>query len=207
MAANDIDDFDGHPIFLAGYAPDLGVDETTAAEYAADVGNRIIRASLVELEDYEWKREGLRGYARDTNSEYLHDGTGWKLVARGWTTYTPTITGFTGTFSTAKYKIDQGMVTVKLRVAVASMTGPAVVSLPVNASDALSELLESKVTFIPTAGSVGIGHANKTSTTVVSLVTEATTAGTVYVSGVTATSPITFGATSTIAATFQYEAA
>lgn len=207
MAANGYDPTDGSPLFSDSDAPDIKLDPRQAAIYAADVGNRIIRANLAGLDAYAYEREGLRGYALDTNSEYLHDGTGWKLVARGWTNYTPTVGGFTGTFSTAKYKIDQGMVTVKVRVAVASMTGPATVSLPVNASDALDELLESKVAFIPTAGSVGIGHVRKTSTTVATLVTEATTAGTVYVSGVTATSPITFGATSTIAATFQYEAA
>ncbi|WP_341945643.1 hypothetical protein [Microbacterium sp. LWH11-1.2] len=207
MASNDIDDFDGHPIFLAGYAPDLGVDETTAAEYAADVGNRIIRANLAELDDYEWNRAGLWGHALDTKSDYRHDGTGWKIVARPWTNYTPTIANFTGTFSTAKYMIYQGVVTVKFRIAVATMSTAPTISLPLNASDALEELLMSKVLFLPSTGSRGIGHIRKDSATVASLVTEATLAGTVYVSGVTSTSPITFGATSTIAATFQYEAA
>lgn len=73
---------DGHPIFLADYAPDLGVDETVVAEYAADVGNRIVRANFAALDAYAFKREGLRGYASDSGIEYVYKGSAWVIPAR-----------------------------------------------------------------------------------------------------------------------------
>lgn len=77
MAVDSFSPTDGHPIFLDTGAPDLAVDPTKVAEYAADVGNRIIRADLATLNAYAYKRKGLRGVALDTLTEYLHDGTSW----------------------------------------------------------------------------------------------------------------------------------
>lgn len=80
MAVDSYDSTTGRPIFLDSGAPDTGVDPTEVGKYAADVGNRIIRANLAGLNSYAYKRAGLRGYAADTKFEYLHDGSGWVRV-------------------------------------------------------------------------------------------------------------------------------
>lgn len=77
MAANDYDPIDGSPLFLDSDAPDIKVDPRAVAIYAADVGNRIIRANLAELDDYDYARDGLAGIALDSGVEYRHDGSGW----------------------------------------------------------------------------------------------------------------------------------
>lgn len=77
MAIDDTDPVTGRPIFLDTKNPDIKVDPTEAAKYAADVGNRIIRANLAGLNAYAHKRAGLAGNALDTGLEYRHDGTGW----------------------------------------------------------------------------------------------------------------------------------
>lgn len=77
MAVNSNDPTTGRPIFVDTDAPDIKVDPTEAAKYAADVGNRIVRANLAALDLYAYKRAGLSGHALDTGVDYLHDGTGW----------------------------------------------------------------------------------------------------------------------------------
>lgn len=77
MAVNSVDPATGRPIFLDTDAPDIKVDPTEAAKYAADVGNRIVRDNLAGLVAYPHKRKGLRGYAKDSGYEYVHDGNDW----------------------------------------------------------------------------------------------------------------------------------
>lgn len=77
MAVNSFDSVTGRPIFVDTDAPDIKVDPTETAKYAADVGNRIIRANLAALDAYAYKRAGLRGEAADTGLEYRFNGTGW----------------------------------------------------------------------------------------------------------------------------------
>lgn len=88
MAVDDNDPTTGYPIFLDGGAPDTGVDPTEVAKYAADVGNRIVRATLAELEAYPYARAGLSGHATSTKQDYVHDGSGWRatLSDTGWLT-------------------------------------------------------------------------------------------------------------------------
>lgn len=75
---NSYDPVTGRPIFVDTDAPDIKVDPTEAARYAADVGNRIIRASLAELNAYAYKRPGLLGFAADTGAEYVYASAGWQ---------------------------------------------------------------------------------------------------------------------------------
>lgn len=77
MAVDDYDDTTGRPIFLDSGAPDTGVDPTAVGIYAAEVGNRIVKANLAALDAYAYKRAGLSGHALDTKLEYIHDGSGW----------------------------------------------------------------------------------------------------------------------------------
>ncbi len=80
MAVDSTDPTTGRPIFLDTGAPDIGVDPTEVGKYAADVGNRIVRADLAALEAYAHKRAGLSGHALDTGTDYDHTGTGWVPV-------------------------------------------------------------------------------------------------------------------------------
>lgn len=91
MAVDSYDATTGRPIFLDTGAPDIGVDPTEVGKYAADVGNRIIRADLAALDLYAYKRQGLGGHALDTKVNYVHDGTGWVPVSGGGTV---TLTAF-----------------------------------------------------------------------------------------------------------------
>jgi hypothetical protein len=77
MAVNSYDPTTGRPIFIDTDPPDIKVDPTEAAKYAADVGNRIVRPNLAALEAYEFKRAGLEGVAEDTGAVYGHNGSGW----------------------------------------------------------------------------------------------------------------------------------
>lgn len=77
MAVDSYDPTTGRPIFLDTGAPDIGVDPTAVGIYAADVGNRIVRADLAALNAYPYKRDGLMGYAKDTKRDYVYNGSGW----------------------------------------------------------------------------------------------------------------------------------
>lgn len=77
MAVDSFDPIDGHPIFLDSGAPDIGVDTTEAAKYAALVGTRLI-GTKSQRDLYPFAREGLAWFATDTGHEYVHDGVGWR---------------------------------------------------------------------------------------------------------------------------------
>ncbi len=83
MTVNHYDATDGHPIFDDLDAPDIKVDPTAAALYAAEVGNRIVKTNLAALDAYGYKRAGLSGRALATNAEYVHTGTAWRPVTPG----------------------------------------------------------------------------------------------------------------------------
>lgn len=83
MAANGSNPTTGAPRFLDTDAPDIKVDPQLAANYAADVGNRIVRADKAALDAYAYKREGLEGFAKDTDRTYWHNGVDWVLAADG----------------------------------------------------------------------------------------------------------------------------
>lgn len=98
MAVDNTNAVTGAPEYLNAAASDLGVDLTALGVYAADVGNRIVRANLAGLNAYTWKRQGLQGHALDTGQDYLHNGTGWVATVRdsGWIPVT-----FAGTWTNA----------------------------------------------------------------------------------------------------------
>lgn len=81
MAVDSYDPITGAPQFSDGGAPDIAVDPTEVAKYAAEVGNRIVRANLDALDAYPFKRAGLSGHALDTGADYIHDGSGWHLAS------------------------------------------------------------------------------------------------------------------------------
>lgn len=133
---------DGHPIFVDTDAPDIKVDPTKVSEYAGDVGTRIIRANLAALDAYPYKRAGLLGYAADSDTEYRHNGTGWRVVSSGWKTWTPTYSNLVlaGAAVNAKYQQRGQMVEFVFEMDFAPGTGslgggPVAISLPVPPAD------------------------------------------------------------------------
>lgn len=126
---------DGHPIFVDTDAPDIKVDPTKAAEYAGDVGNRIIRADLAALNAYAYKRDGLRGITLDTDTEYGYDGSSWRVIfapAQSYNASPVNLSIGNGTL-TARYARQGTMVDVSVEVVGGSTTaasGNVVLALP-----------------------------------------------------------------------------
>lgn len=132
MAVSGYDATDGSPLFLDTDAPDIKVDPRAAAIYAADVGNRIVRANLAALDAYGYKRAGLAGFAEDTETDYVHDGTGWRATWEdtGWIT-APLVNSWVTAAAgeEVEYCRLNGMVLLKGRAALGSAT--TVFTLPV----------------------------------------------------------------------------
>ncbi|WP_336647516.1 hypothetical protein [Microbacterium sp. MMO-10] len=85
MVANSNDSVTGRPIFDANGAADTAGDPNAVATYAAEVGNRIVKANKAALDAYAYKRAGLAGFALDTKTEYVHNGSGWVRTNTGLT--------------------------------------------------------------------------------------------------------------------------
>lgn len=210
MAANDVDPTTGYPIFLAGEAPDLGVDETTVAQYASDVGNRIIRANLTALNDYDYNRAGLWGHALDTKSDYLHDGTGYKLMHRPATTYTPTLTNITGSPTVvARYSVASGIVYESIVITLngANIGASPGIALPLNSRTPSGFEMLGQALFRKGGawyeGGILLAAANR-----IDLVLKLVSGANINMStNVNATSPFTWASGDSITLKFQYEAA
>lgn len=141
MVADSRDPSTGSYIFLDSGAPDIGVDQTLVSEQANDVGTRIVRADLTALNAYPYARSGLLGYAVDTDTEYRHNGTGWKVVSSGWKSWTPTYTALVlgGATPYAKYQqrgqIVEFIYELDFTPSTGSSGGAITISLPVPPAD------------------------------------------------------------------------
>lgn len=206
MAVNSYDPVDGHPIFVDSDAPDVKVDPTEAAKYAGKVGTRLIGTTSARTA-YTFAREGLEWYDTDLDSVFLHTGSGWRLWERDWTSYTPTFSGFAGSVA-AQYKVDRGEVTVRIRVAITSMTSNPTFSLPINASDAVLEHQPGSATLIPAAGIEYPGVVRRpgvnNSVTIYALSTSGSYVGIV---NVTSAIPFAWASGAAIGLYFKYQAA
>lgn len=202
----------GKPVFNDAFA--LPGDLAAAVAYADTFANgrrgtSSERQGLVAGK----RRDGMLFVETDTGDVYLwRDSTGWGLWSKGWTAYTPTITGFTlvgGAFDIAKFKVERGVATVKFRARVASMSGNPTIGLPTSApaSDALLEHLVSQVALIPGAGSESIGIVRKSATNQVIVYSQIVSGSNVYLNNISSTVPIAWGSTGTMAGWFQYETA
>lgn len=83
MAVNSYDATDGHPIFVDSDEPDVKLDPTKAAEYAAKAGTRAIGTTAQRTSPpsgWPVAREGLRWRDTTNGVEYEHDGSGWNAV-------------------------------------------------------------------------------------------------------------------------------
>lgn len=207
-------DFDayGKPTFGDTY--DFPNDSNVLADFANTFANgrrgtSAERQGLVAGK----RRDGMLFVEIDTGGVYLwRDSTGWGLWSKGWTAYTPTITGFTlvgGAFDVAKFKVERGVATVKFRARVQSMSGNPTIGLPTSApaSDALLEHLVSQVALIPFQGSEAVGTARKNATNQVVIYAQLVASNNVYINNISPTVPIAWGSTGTMAGWFQYETA
>lgn len=175
MAVNSYDPTTGRPIFVDTDAPDIKVDPTQAAVYAADVGNRIIRADLVALDAYAYKREGLRGYALDSDIEYLCTGSGWSILLRPFSTYTTTVTGLTLGQVTVSAKYEQRGKLIKGEVFVTrdtagSPTGSVTFTLPTTpANTSASRNIGAGSLYLQNNATVYTAHARYTGSNVITV--------------------------------------
>lgn len=169
MAVDSFHPVTGAPQFLDTGAPDIGVDPTEVGKYAADVGNRIIRADLAALTAYSYKRQGLRGHALDTASDYTYSGTGWVLnggvgggffaSASGFT-YVSVAGGVTVTFPTGRFSVQPAV------VATVNNAGAVLVPLITNLTATSFFLRVYTLAGVATTATVAWVATQKTATTV-----------------------------------------
>lgn len=79
MAKYGNDPIDGRPQFRDTDAPDIKLDPQQAADYAAEVGNRIV-GTTAYLDGYPFKRDGLAGYDTTRGSDVICRGGVWRRV-------------------------------------------------------------------------------------------------------------------------------
>jgi hypothetical protein len=76
MAYSSLDPTTGAPVYLDSDAPDPAVNPSQVAEYAAQVGTRLI-GTTAQRTAYSYARDGLCWYDTTLDREYRHNGTGW----------------------------------------------------------------------------------------------------------------------------------
>lgn len=81
MAKSGTDSTTGHPKFSNSDAPDVKVDPQIVAEYAAEVGTRLIGTTAERLA-YPYTRDGLGWYDTDRRALMVRRGSGWRTVWR-----------------------------------------------------------------------------------------------------------------------------
>lgn len=212
MAADSRDPVTGAYIFLDGGAPDIAVDPTLVSEQANDVGTRIIRANLAALDSYTYERAGLWGHALDTKSDYLHDGSGWKLMHRPPTAYTPTFANFTAapTITEARYSVFSGIVRVHMVLTLTGAIGASpTVSLPLTSRTPNGRTMLGQATYFDASPVQWIDgrvyHNSSTTVAPVAGVVAATLMG--LATNINGATPFTWASGDSITLDFSYEAA
>lgn len=185
-------------------------DSQAAVDFADEFAN-VRRGTSAERQSAPAakRRIGSLWIETDTGTTYIDTGE-WKLWSKGWTNFNPAISGFTlvgGAFTTAKYKIDRGVATVKIRASVQAMAGNPTIDLPVASADAALEHLPGTVGLFPGAGSEIVGAARKATGNQVVFFYHLTSGSVVYINNISGSAPFAWGATGKIVATFSYEVA
>jgi hypothetical protein len=87
MAKYGTNPVDGRPLFRDTDSPDIKLDPQQVADYAAEVGNRIV-GTTAYLENYAFKRDGLAGYDTTRGCAVTYRGDTWRrdVSARFFTT-------------------------------------------------------------------------------------------------------------------------
>lgn len=81
MAIDTYDPVDGTPIFIAGGAPEVGLDETLAARHATFRGG-LLRGTEAERVAFEYPTEGLMWAETDTDFVYKYKTGNWRRTAK-----------------------------------------------------------------------------------------------------------------------------
>lgn len=143
MAVDAVDPVDGYPKFLDTGAPDLAVDQTAVAKYAAARGTRLI-GTTAQRTAYAYKKKGLRWFDTSDNTEYIHNGTGWEAdsaLDTGWLTL-PLLNSWTQyTSETPKYRVKNGILFMSGRVTSPADSNDVFAVLPALARHATSVLV------------------------------------------------------------------
>jgi len=201
------------PIFYATGAPEVDVDPSAVATYAAKVGNRRVDTTAMRTaatgKDV-W--EGLEWYDTDLDEVYLYTGAGWKLWHKQWTAYTPTTANVTGSPTiTARYAVASGIVRVKIHVLLngANFGTNPTFTLPITALTILGfEMPGIGAARDISPSAIWLVAAGLQTTTTVGVAAMASGAGVVNVSSnVSAVSPFTWAAGDMLNIDFTYEAA
>lgn len=210
MAADSTNATTGAPEFDGAGAPDTAVDLTLLGAFAATVGTRLIGTTAARTA-YAYAREGLEWYDTDLDAVYLHNGSGWVLWHKQWTSYTPTTANVSGSPTiTAKYCVASGMVRVKIHMLLAGAnvgTGPTF-SLPVTAATLLGSALIGPAVLRDNGTDYTEASVYLASTTTVTPVVS--NVGGTYpktLNSVTATVPFTWASGDWMNLDFTYEAA
>lgn len=209
MAVNSYDATTGHPIFDDSDAPDIKVDPTKVAEYAAEVGTRLI-GSTAERTGYSYAREGLRWYDTDESAEFLYDGSGWKLWHKHTASYTPTTSNVSGSPTTAaRYSIAEGVVHVEIEVSLngANFGSAPSWSLPVNAASGTTMIVGTCWMFDTSGSAQAPGFARIASNVVIPYPINASGTFATLSTAVAATAPFTWASGDVLTLAFTYTAA
>jgi len=92
------------PEFADGDAPDVAVNPSQVAKYAARFGNKTTGTTAERGTASSWAWEDLLWKDTTDKIEYMRTGGGWKAWNSGWLAYTPTLTSITlGTGGTASF--------------------------------------------------------------------------------------------------------
>jgi len=104
--------------------------------YQYTVANDSLRGAITGM------TAGSRCYVTGTKSEWIYNGTAWKLQSQPWGDYTPTaVTGFT--FNTNRYMVSDGIVTVQIKMT-ANVNTPGVSTLNISLPVTGAAILDSR---------------------------------------------------------------
>lgn len=199
------------PIFFANGSPEVDVDPTAVAAYAAKVGNRRV-GTTAERTAATGKDvwEGLEWFDTDLDEVFIYLSGGWTEWAHDWKAYTSTPTNVSGGTLTGRFRRNGKRIDVHIRhvLAAAGVIGQPSYTLPVNAADAALEWLNGTVLFADASpGTEFLGVVRKSDAGLVRPYALAASTSYVQFVNVSATVPFTWAVNDIIDLQFSYEAA
>lgn len=130
MAASSFNATTGAPEYADADAPDVAVNPTEVAAFAATVGTRLIGDNAAMIA-YGYAREGLLWWDTDNDSEYRHNGTTWQLVYAADSSVSPTLgSGWTVSANVLKRRSGIAFLDFNASRSANAAVGAVVVSIP-----------------------------------------------------------------------------
>jgi len=204
LASSSNDPTTGAPIFADADAPDVAVNPTQVAAYAAEVGTRLIGDDS-DMTAYAYARNGLQWYNTTDDILYQHNGTDWKPIWSDWRSYTPTLTNCSGGTVDAVWRRDAGSIEVLIRHTSPTITGQPAYSLPVTAANSNVDVRATAYLYDASAPSASVvGSVRKASTTTMSPYALDSSTPKVLLTNLSATGPFTWAVGDFIDMQYQY---